>query len=86
MSESVLKMVCSVNIVYGNLNSENSQEFAMQETLTKLFVHEFGYRIQYVWYISYPPCLQTIPHVLYLVCTSLSQDVFKPYVPLFPDA
>jgi hypothetical protein len=39
-----LKLVCNVNIVYGNLKSKNSQYYAHKETLTKLYVHEFGFR------------------------------------------
>jgi hypothetical protein len=38
-----LKLVCKVNIVNGNLKSENSQD-SWRETLTKLYVHELGFR------------------------------------------
>ncbi len=37
--QSCLKLVCNVNIVYGNLKSENCQ--VRPETSTKLYVHEF---------------------------------------------
>jgi hypothetical protein len=30
LSKSGLKLVCNVNIVYGNLNSENSQDYAQK--------------------------------------------------------
>jgi hypothetical protein len=33
---------CNVNIVYGNLKSENSQD-NVQKTSTKLYVYEFGF-------------------------------------------
>jgi hypothetical protein len=44
MSNSVLKLVCNVrvNSVYGNLKSENFQDYA-QKPQRKLFVHEFGF-------------------------------------------
>ncbi len=35
-----LKLVCNLNIVYGNLKSENSRDCAQ-----KLYVHEFGFRL-----------------------------------------
>ncbi len=41
LSKSGLKLVCNVNILYGNLKSENSQDDA-QQTSTKLYVHEFA--------------------------------------------
>jgi hypothetical protein len=34
------KVVCKVNILYGNLKSENSHDYAWQP---QLFVHEFGF-------------------------------------------
>jgi hypothetical protein len=37
-----LKLVCNVNIVYGNLKYENSSRLC-PETSTKLYVHEFGF-------------------------------------------
>ncbi len=37
-SKSGLNLVSNVNIVYGNLKSENSQDYAQ-----KLYVHEFGF-------------------------------------------
>ncbi len=40
MSKSGLILVCNVNIVCGNLKSENSKDM---ETSTKLYVHEFGF-------------------------------------------
>jgi hypothetical protein len=43
LSKSGLKLVCNVNIVYGNLKSENFQDYG-PETSTKLYVHEFGFR------------------------------------------
>ncbi len=43
MSNRGLKLVCNVNIVYGNLKSENSQEYD-QKVSTKLYVLEFGFR------------------------------------------
>jgi hypothetical protein len=44
-SKSGVKLVCIVNIVCGNLTSENSQDFALK-TSTKLYVHEFGFRLR----------------------------------------
>ncbi len=41
-SKSGLKLVCKVNIVYGNLMYENSQDYA-QKPKKKLYVHEFAY-------------------------------------------
>jgi hypothetical protein len=38
-----LKLACNVNIVYGNLKAENSQDYA--QTSTKLHVHEFGFSV-----------------------------------------
>ncbi len=35
LSKSGLKLVCDVNIVYGNLKSENSQDYA-QKTLNEI--------------------------------------------------
>jgi hypothetical protein len=55
LRKSGLKLVCNVNIVYENLMSENSQDYAQRpqqnytfinsasETSTKLYVHEFGF-------------------------------------------
>ncbi len=40
LSISGLKLVCNVNIVYGNLKSER----LCPETSTKLYVHEFGFK------------------------------------------
>ncbi len=40
-SKSGLKLVGNINIVYGILNSVNSQ---LPKTSTKLYVHEFGFR------------------------------------------
>jgi hypothetical protein len=40
-----LKLVCSVNIVHGNLKLENSQDYACPETSIKLYIHEFGFSI-----------------------------------------
>jgi hypothetical protein len=45
LSKSGLKLVCNVNIVYGNLKSENSQEYALKPQ-RKLYVHEFGFRFR----------------------------------------
>ncbi len=42
-----LKLVCNINIVYGSLKPENSQDYA-HENSTKSYVHEFGFRIQYI--------------------------------------
>jgi hypothetical protein len=46
-SKSSLKLVCNVNIVFGNLKnkSENSQDYA-QKLQTKLYVPEFGFWIK----------------------------------------
>jgi hypothetical protein len=43
-SKSDLKMVCNVNIVYGNLKSENSLRLCPETStiLCRLCVHEFG--------------------------------------------
>ncbi len=39
-----MKRVCNVNLVYRNLKSENSQDYAQKvETSTKLYIHEFGF-------------------------------------------
>jgi hypothetical protein len=38
-----LKLVFNVNIVYGNLKSEDSQDRLCPETSTKLYVHEFSF-------------------------------------------
>ena len=35
-SKSGLKLVCNVNIVYGNLKSENSQEYSMTRNLNEI--------------------------------------------------
>jgi hypothetical protein len=35
-----LKLVCNVNIVHGNLKSENSQYYVSPETSMKLYDHE----------------------------------------------
>jgi hypothetical protein len=40
-SKSGLKLVCTVNIVYENLKSENSR--LCPETSAKLYIHEFGF-------------------------------------------
>ncbi len=37
----LLQLVCNVNIVYGNLKSENSQDYAQKPQQ----VHEFGFSI-----------------------------------------
>jgi hypothetical protein len=37
----------NVNILCGNLKSEISQDYA-QETSTKLYIHEFGFRLSKV--------------------------------------
>jgi hypothetical protein len=42
LSKSDLKLVYHVNIVYGNLKSENSQDYA-QKPQRKFYVHEFGF-------------------------------------------
>jgi hypothetical protein len=42
-TKSGLKLVGNVKIVYENLKSERSQDYA-RETTTKLYVHEFGFR------------------------------------------
>jgi hypothetical protein len=40
-----LKLVCTVNIVYGNLKSKNSQDYA-QKPQNELYVQEFGFSFQ----------------------------------------
>jgi hypothetical protein len=47
LSKIGLKLVCNVNIV--NLKSENSQDRLYPVTSSKLYVHEFGFRIR-IWY------------------------------------
>ncbi len=42
MGKSGLKLVCNVNIVYGNLTSEDSQRLC-PEISTKFCVHKFGF-------------------------------------------
>jgi hypothetical protein len=39
-SKGGLKLVCNLNIVYGNLKSENSQDYAQK---LELYCHEFGF-------------------------------------------
>ncbi len=46
LSKSGLKLVCNINIVYGNLKSEKSQDYVCPETSTKLFFHEFGFQLR----------------------------------------
>jgi hypothetical protein len=46
-SQSGLKLVCNVNIVYENLKSEKSQDYAQAETSTKFYIHEFGFCSSY---------------------------------------
>ncbi len=47
--KSGLKLVCNINIVYRNLKSENSEEYAQ-----KLYAHEFGFRsYMYFLYVVY---------------------------------
>ncbi len=41
--QKIRALVCNVNIVFGNLKSENSQDFC-PATLAKHYVHEFGLR------------------------------------------
>jgi hypothetical protein len=44
LRKSGLKLVCNVNIVFGNLKSEISQDYAQRpETSTKMYVHEFSF-------------------------------------------
>ncbi len=40
VSKSGLKLVCKVNILYGNLKSENSQDYDQKP---RRIVHEFGF-------------------------------------------
>jgi hypothetical protein len=47
LSKSGLKLVCYVNILYGNLKSENSKDFAL-EAPRKLCVHEFDFRSAFI--------------------------------------
>jgi hypothetical protein len=57
LSKSGLKLVCTVNIVYGKLKTENSPDNLCPELSTKLYVHDFfGFctmgsckRVQYIW-------------------------------------
>jgi hypothetical protein len=42
LSKSGLKLVCNVNFGYGNLKSENFQDYTLK-TSTKLYIHEFGF-------------------------------------------
>jgi hypothetical protein len=44
-SKCGLKLVCNVSIVYGNLRSENSQDY-VQKPQRNCIVHEFGFCIQ----------------------------------------
>ncbi len=46
MNNSGLKLLCNLNIIYGNLKSENSQRLC-PETSTKLYVHEFGFSMSH---------------------------------------
>jgi hypothetical protein len=41
--KSSLKLVCNVNIVYGNLKSENSQDYAPKPQRNCTFMHELGF-------------------------------------------
>jgi hypothetical protein len=43
--KSGLKLVCNVNIVYGNLKPEISQDFAHKPQGNETVVHEFGLRL-----------------------------------------
>jgi hypothetical protein len=38
-SKSVLKLVCYVNIVYGNIKSESSQDFAQKPQRNSMFMN-----------------------------------------------
>jgi hypothetical protein len=40
--QSGLKLVCNVNIVHGNLKSENSRDYA-QKPQRNFYVHELGF-------------------------------------------
>ncbi len=44
LCKSGLKLVCNVNIVYRNLMSENSQDYARNPQWNYVYVHEFGFR------------------------------------------
>jgi hypothetical protein len=39
LSKSGLKLVCNVNIVYGNLKSENSQDYTQKPQRNCMFVN-----------------------------------------------
>ncbi len=41
MGKSGLKLVCNVNIVYGNLKSENSQDYAQKTQRNCTFSYTF---------------------------------------------
>jgi hypothetical protein len=43
LSKSFLKLVCNVNIVYGNIKSKNSQAYAQKPQ--RLYVNVFGFRV-----------------------------------------
>ncbi len=42
LSKSCLKLLCNVNIVYGNLKSENSQDYAQKPQLNCTFMNSFS--------------------------------------------
>ncbi len=48
LSKNGLKLVCNVNIVYGNLSSEKLARLC-PENSTKLYVHEFGFCSPQSW-------------------------------------
>ncbi len=48
LSKSGLKLVCKVNIVYGNLKSENSQDYAQKPQRNCTFMNSASVQLQVV--------------------------------------
>jgi hypothetical protein len=57
-----LKLVCNVNIVYGNLKSENSQEYAQKSQLACTFMNSASFLKVLILYIK---ILELLAHLVY---------------------
>ncbi len=64
LSKNGLQLVFNENIVYGNLNSENSQRYA--ENSTKLYLHEFGFCSESPYWTNFRFMFLTVIDVLYI--------------------
>ncbi len=79
LSKIGFKLVCNVNIVYGSLKSENSQDYARD--LNQLYVHDIGF-----WSIlSHFPIFSTLLWIFSapLPCLEPHLSILCPVYPLF---